>query len=55
MEQIDKVRRVLLRSAQQLEERALALEEEKAQDALLDQTVSLKILAELRRFKGSTN
>ena len=52
---VDKVRRLYLRAAQALEERALALDDEKTQGELFDETVSFKILAELTRFKGSSN
>ena len=54
MEQVDKVRRLFLREARSLEERALKLEDDSLEQAeLLDSTVSLRILAELCRYQGS--
>jgi hypothetical protein len=53
MEDVDKIRRLFLRQARSLEDRALALESESPQQGdLLDMTVALRILAELRRYKG---
>jgi len=56
MEERDKLRRLFLRQAQSLEKRALELQAESAeQDELLDMTVSLRILAELRLYKGAAH
>jgi hypothetical protein len=56
MEEVDKIRRLFLRQARSLEDRALALESESPeQNELLDVTVALRILAELRRHKGSVH
>jgi hypothetical protein len=51
MEKVDKIRQLFLREARSLEKRALESEGPE-QDELLDVTVSLRILAELRRFKS---
>jgi hypothetical protein len=51
MELVDKIRRLYLRQARLIEERALIMVDEREQGDLLDITVPLKILAELRRVK----
>jgi hypothetical protein len=44
-----------LRKARRIEEGALSLETETEQNELLDTTVALKILAELRSYKSLVN
>jgi hypothetical protein len=46
------LRRVLLRQARSIEERALEIEDEKEQGDFLELTVALRILAELMRVKS---
>jgi hypothetical protein len=55
MEQVDKVRRIFLREAEKVEEEALALEDEREQDELLDLTVPLLVLANLRNYRASSH
>jgi hypothetical protein len=50
MEQVEKVRRLYLRRADEVERRASELKNEREQDALLDETVAMRILATLPRF-----
>ncbi|HET6605031.1 MAG TPA: hypothetical protein VFG62_00070 [Rhodopila sp.] len=52
MEQVERTRRKYLDQARRAEERAIALMDEAKQDALLDTTISLRVLASLPSYKG---
>ena len=51
MEQVEKTRRRCLAEARRMEETALLLDDEDQQDALLDQTVWMRLLANLPSYR----
>ena len=52
MEQVERLRLLLLRQARSIEERALQIEDEKEQGDFLEPTVALRILAKLVRVRS---